>query len=95
MHFVTLFKFTSQGLAGIGDTTKRAQQFAEGVSGSGIKIRELLWLQGRYDGLVVFEAPDTETATATILKLASRGNVQTETLVAFDAAAMDQILSRT
>jgi uncharacterized protein with GYD domain len=48
---------------------------------------------GTYDGLLVYEAPDDETATSLLLKLAGEGNVHTTTVRAFTAAEMDRILA--
>jgi uncharacterized protein with GYD domain len=95
MLFVTLIKFTPQGIANISGTTARAKDFIARTEATGVKVRELLWTQGGYDGVILFEAPDVETASATTLKLAADGNVETRTLVAFDAAGMDQILAKT
>lgn len=58
----------------------------------GVTVESLLWTQGRYDGIIQFEAPDAETAAALMLSLAAKGNVQTETMVAFDSAAMEKLL---
>jgi uncharacterized protein with GYD domain len=94
MRFVTLIRFTQQGVAKIGETTRRAHQFRERTESLGIKIHELLWTQGNHDGLILFEAADIETAAAAMLGLASQCNVQTETMVAFDSAAMERLLAK-
>ena len=95
MNFVTLITFTNQGLAGIGETTLRARKFQELAASAGINIREMLWTQGRYDGIVVFDAPDAESASAAMLHLSSDGYVHTETLVAFDTDGMDRVIAKT
>ena len=92
MKFATLINFTQQGMQRIGETTNRAAVFAEQAKEAGLEISELLWLNGRYDGLVVYEAPDLETASAAMLKLAKTGNVKTETLPAFEADGMQKVL---
>ena len=92
MKFVTLINFTQQGMQRIGETTNRAAVFEEQAKKSGLEISEILWLNGRYDGLVVYEAADLETASAAMLTLAKTGNVKTETLPAFDAAGMQKVL---
>ena len=94
MKFATLVNFTQQGMQRIGESPHRAAAFAEQAKESGLEISELLWLTGRYDGLVVYEAPDLETAAAAMLKLAKTGNVKTETLPAFDAAGIQKVLER-
>ncbi len=54
----------------------------------------MLWLSGRFDGLMVFDAPDGETASAAMLQLGRAGNVKTEMLQAFDANAMKQVVEK-
>ena len=60
----------------------------------GAKVTSVFWTLGAYDGLVIFEAPDEETATALMLHVGSQGNVQTATSRAFNAAEMDQVLAK-
>ena len=94
MKFVTLIKFTGQGFQNIGETTERAALFQEQATDAGIKISELLWLSGRYDGIIVFEADDFTHASSVMLKLSQSGNVNTETFQAFDAVEMKKIVDR-
>jgi uncharacterized protein with GYD domain len=47
---------------------------------------------GRYDVIVVAEAPDDETISRLTLGLGMMGNVKTETLRAFSAQEMDKIV---
>jgi uncharacterized protein with GYD domain len=47
---------------------------------------------GRYDFVWVIDAPDDETVSRLTLGLGMLGNVTTETLKAFSAQEMDQIL---
>jgi uncharacterized protein with GYD domain len=44
--------------------------------------------------LLIFEAPDDETAAALLLQLGTLGNVHTTTCRAFTAAEMDGILAK-
>ena len=94
MKFTTLINFTEHGVKNVAETIGRAETFREHAKKSGIEISEMLWLSGRYDGLLVFEAPDVETAAASMLKLASDGNVKTETLPSFNAAQMQEVITR-
>ena len=61
----------------------------------GAKVREVYWTLGAYDGVLIFEAADDETATALLLHLGSQGNVQTTTARAFTAAEIDKVLEKT
>jgi uncharacterized protein with GYD domain len=94
MRFVTFIKFTTQGVSKFRDTTKRAKEFAKQAKSAGINIEQQLWTQGRFDGVLVFEAADSEIAAATMLSLSAKGNVQTETMVAFDAEGMERVLAK-
>ena len=49
---------------------------------------------GPYDIVVLFEAPDDETATALALKVSALGNVRTTTMRAFTADEMSHIVER-
>lgn len=92
--YITSIKFTVQGLQAIGDTTRRAAAFKASAKKMGVKVSSLYWTLGCHDGVLILEAPDDETATAVVLKLASFGNVQTTTVRAYEAAEMDKILAR-
>jgi uncharacterized protein with GYD domain len=93
--FISTIKFTEQGIKAIGETTKRAAALKAAAKKMGVKVINTYWTLGAYDGLLIFEAEDDETATAMLLQLASSGNVQTTTARAFTAAEMDGILGKT
>ena len=57
-------------------------------------MKEIYWTLGAFDGVILFDAPDDETATALMLSVSSLGNVQTRTVRGFDAREMDGILSK-
>ena len=92
--FVALVSFTEQGVQAIEHTVDRATAFEKAVAQAGGKVRDLFWTLGRYDGVIVFDAPNAETATAIELSLARKGNVHTQTLPAFDKAQMPGILGK-
>jgi uncharacterized protein with GYD domain len=62
--YVTLYKYTAQGIQNIKDAPKRVDTNVKAAEKFGMKIREVLWLQGEYDFMVVAEASDEEAATA-------------------------------
>jgi uncharacterized protein with GYD domain len=90
--FITSIKFTEQGLQGIHESTKRATAFKAAAKKMGVKVAEIYWTLGAFDGVILFEAPDDETATAAMLSLSSKGNVQTTTARAFRAGEMDKVV---
>jgi uncharacterized protein with GYD domain len=60
----------------------------------GVKVTNIYWTLGDHDGVLIFEAPDDETATTLLLHLGATGNVHTTTVRAFTAAEMDTILTK-
>ena len=92
--FISTIKFTEQGMKNITATCQRAEAFRTVAERMGVKINSLFWTLGEFDGLVVFDAPDEETATALMLNLGSSGNVQTRTVRAYHATEMEQVLGK-
>ncbi len=92
--YIALFQLTDQGVRSVKDTTKRAATMTEMASRMGVKIVDIFWTLGPYDGVLIAEAPDDETMTAFAVKVSSFGNVKTQTLRAYRANEMDEILSR-
>lgn len=90
--FITTLHFTEQGIKAIKDTIDRATAFKTTAKKMGVKVTAQYWTLGTFDVVIVFEAPDEETATATMLHLGSHGNVRTQTARAYDAAEMQKIL---
>jgi len=91
--FITTIKFTEQGVTAIRETTKRANAFKAAAKKMGVKVTDIYWTLGSFDGALVFDAPDDQTASAALVHLGSLGNVQTTTVRAFNAAEMGKILS--
>lgn len=92
--FIATIRFTQQGVQNINDTGKRANAFKAAAKKMKIKVKEIYWTLGAFDGAIIFDAPDDETATAAMLHLGSSGSVQTTTVRAFNAAEMGEILAK-
>ena len=92
--FITTIKFTEKGIKAIGETTKRADAFKAAAKKMGVKVNQIYWTLGAFDGAIVFDAPDDETASAALLHLGTSGNVHTTTVRAFNAAEMGKILAK-
>lgn len=90
--YVATVRFTAQGCKGIRDTTKRAAGIKAAAKKMGVEVSEIYWTIGAFDGVLIFQAPDDETATALMLHVCSQGYVQTRTMRAFTAREMDRIL---
>jgi uncharacterized protein with GYD domain len=92
--FISTINFTQKGIEAIGETSKRAAAFTSAVEKLGVKVSKIYWTLGSSDGLVIFDAPDDESATAAMLQLSSKGTVHTSTVRAFDASEIDKILGK-
>jgi uncharacterized protein with GYD domain len=90
--YVSLIRFTEQGARNIQDTQKRAGAFREAAKKAGATVREQFWTMGTYDGVLVLDAPDEQTATAVMAGLGALGNVRTQTMRAFDESEIGQVL---
>src|SRR5262245_14526821 len=92
--YVVLAKFTDQGIRNAKDSPKRADAFKEMAKTFGVTVKEILWTQGQYDIVTIVEAPDDASAMSLNLSLGALGNARTETLRAFSAAEMKQIVGK-
>jgi uncharacterized protein with GYD domain len=90
--YIGLTKWTDQGIRKVKETTKRAKDLQEMAAKMNVKVKEIYWTMGRYDVVVVMEAPDDETISRLTLGLGMLGNVKTETLRAYSAQEMNQIV---
>ena len=92
--YLILINFTDQGIRNIKDSPKRAAAATELARGFGIEIRDTFWTLGAFDGAVLMEAADDQAVTAWALKVGSLGNVRTQTLRAFRANEIENIVAK-
>lgn len=90
--FIATVNFTAKGVQNFRESPKRAVAFTSAAKKLGIKVTGLYWTLGAFDGVIVFDAPDDNTATAAMLSLAAQGNVQTTTSRAFDRTEFEKIV---
>ena len=92
--YVTLFRWTDQGVRSVKDTVARSRENIAGVEKAGGKVIATYYTQGRYDIVSITEAPDEETAQAFLFSMNKAGFVRTETLRAFSLDEMEKILKK-
>ena len=92
--YVVLANFTDQGIRSARDSPKRAEAFKKMAETFGVAVKELFWTQGRFDVVTILDAPDELSAMALSLSLSALGNVRTESLRAFSAADMMNIVDK-
>ena len=91
--YISLFKYTQKGIEDIGNSPERLEAAKKLFTDAGASIKSFYLSVGRYDGIVIFEAPDDETMTQVLLRVGSLGNIRTETLRAFTEDEYRSILS--
>ncbi len=94
--YVVFFTYSSETWARMiqspGDRTAAVRQLADSVGGS---VECLYWMFGTYDGLGIFEAPDSVGAAALSVTIGSTGafkNVETHELLTQEQ--LGQVLAR-
>ena|SRR5687767_6503437 len=92
--YVSLCKWTEQGVQNARESTRRAEQAKAAVRKLGGKLTTILWTQGNYDLIAISDFPDEESAMAFLLTLGGQGNVRTETLRAYSAQDMERIFAK-
>jgi len=93
--YVSLVKWTDQGIRDYRATVDRAREYSALVEGHGGRARELLWTIGEYDVVTVAEFPDDDTAVAAMLQVGALGNVRPTTMRAHDADQMTRVIALT
>jgi len=81
--FITLARYTPQGIAKIKDSPSRVDAFRNATQKAGGSVKGMYLTLGRYDIVLITEAPSDDVVAKLTLATASLGNVTTETLRAF------------
>jgi uncharacterized protein with GYD domain len=89
--YIVLCRYTQRGVEHIKDSYARAQVTKDDAKAKGAELKEIFLVMGRYDLVLVYEAPDDETMAKVSLTLGGRGNVATETMRAFNEAEYKKI----
>ena len=92
--YLTLWRWTEQGLRNAKETVNRYHAFQETTQQAGGRLVTFGWTQGPYDGFFIAEAPDELNAMAGLLTLVGAGNVTTTTLRVFNEQEMQQIIQK-
>lgn len=92
--YVTMFRWTQQGIQSVKQTLDRLEQAKKAARQVGSEIRTAYYTMGDYDGVVISEAPDDETASRFALATGMQGNVRTVTTRAYTEAEFRRILEK-
>ena len=81
--FITLARYTQQGISKIKDSPSRVDNFRNAAQKAGGSLKSVYLTLGRYDLVLITDAPSDDVVARLTLATASLGNVTTETLRAF------------
>ena len=81
--YIMLIHYTQKGIENVKQSPTRLDAAKKAFKAMGAELKEFYLVAGRYDIVVVAEAPNDETIAKCALDLASKGSVATETLRAF------------
>ena len=91
--FVSLLRWTDQGIRTVKDAPKRVDAAKKAFQAAGGEMKEFYLLMGEYDMLVIAAAPDVETAAKIVLSLGAQGNIRTETFTAFTEGEFRKVIA--
>jgi uncharacterized protein with GYD domain len=89
--YITLVKLTDQGVKNVKQWPERIQEAMQVAAELGCRFDAYMTM-GPYDFVGVGEAPDDETMAKVNLSIASRGDVQTLTMRAFQGDEIHRIV---
>lgn len=92
-RFIALGRSTDEGLKNIADLTARHNAAVKRVEAAGVKVLGSYAVMGRYDYVVILEAPDAATCIRALTREASGGNIRYETMPAFPTEEFGRMIS--
>ncbi len=92
-NYMVLFRFTPKGIENIRDAQSRLEDAKEVFRQAGAEVKEFYALMGRYDTMMMVDAPDDASLAKALYTIDSKGNVQSETLRAFTEREFIEMVS--
>ena len=93
-HYITLMRWTTQGMAGLPGWRERVEDGERIIEAAGGRLIGVYVTLGRYDVVEIFEAPDDNVAIEILMKLQRFGAEHTETLRALTREEAEAIVRR-
>ena len=81
--YISFVKYTAEGIKEIKESPGRLNAFKQVCELIGAKLESFYLTMGRYDIVMIIDAPDRETVAKVLLETASAGAFTTETSPAF------------
>ena len=90
--YIMLMNFTERGAEGVADARAGRAAGKKAAAAMGVKWKGSYLLMGRYDVMVILEAPDDETMARFSLMGEMSGAVSVETMRAFTESEADKLI---
>ena len=91
--YVVLANWTDQGIRTVKDSPKRLDATRNAIEAAGGKLLGFYLTMGKYDEVLIVEAPSDDVGAVMALSAGSQGNVRTETLKAFSEDEYRKIIA--
>jgi uncharacterized protein with GYD domain len=91
--YVSLINYTQRGAENMKESPARLESAKQLFQSLGAELKSFYLAMGRYDAVVISEAPNDETATKAALTIAAAGAVRTETFRAFTEDEYRKLIS--
>ncbi len=92
--YVMLVNWTAQGVKNVRESPQRLAAARKLIEAAGGKMTGFYLTMGRYDMVIIVEAPNDEAVATVALSLGSAGNIRTETMKAFPEGQYRDIISK-
>ena len=91
--YISLVKYTSKGVENIKESPARLDAVKQLCESMQAKVVDFYLTMGRYDIILIVEAPNSETVAKVALTIGSGGAVSTETFPAFPEEEYREIIA--
>lgn len=91
--YISLVNYTSKGIQNIKESPNRLDAVKKLCESMNSNVEGFFLTMGRYDIVLIVDAPDAETVAKIILTITSKGAVKAETLFAFPEKDYRNIIS--
>ena len=91
--YIMLVGWTQKGIENVKDSPGRLDAAKKAFEAAGAEIKAFYLVTGKYDMIVVAEAPDDETIVKLALAVGSSGGIRSETLRAFKEDEYREIIA--
>jgi uncharacterized protein with GYD domain len=83
-NYILLCRYTEKGIQNIKESPARLESVKDLFKSLGGQLKSFYLVTGQYDIVCVVDVPSDEVLAKAVLNIASKGNVKTETIRAFN-----------